>query len=374
MGLPFLDDLGSHATITRPEINVRFGSSASDAPFGGIVQAAAELLGGTDDAWRTHLASVALRRALAPEVDVLTIQLARSAHAPVPALEDEGSLELGAAGDLTKVFTGRIDSLKFGESAITCTACNGGRRLASLRANRAYENTSAVDIVGDLASGAGVSHRASGGGETLPRYVVDDTRSLLEHVSSLASLTGASVYFDGEGTLQLIEAGSGSSVRTFTYGVDIIQFLIGERSSTAAAIDAVGEGAAGEAGSNGAFWLRKNPAAMRATQGSGDATRFYRDARLRSAAAVSARASALASAHRGVGTRSELLVSGAPEIAPGALITLSDMPDSASNGEYFVRRVTHRFDPMDGFSSRLVVERRGAAGGGDLLSALGGLL
>jgi phage protein D len=374
MDLPFLDQPASQATITLPTVKLQFGSSVGDSPFGGIVDAVADLLGGTEDAWRTHLIAVSLRRALAPEVDVLVLELARSPHGPAPALDDEGSLEIGAADSLTKVFTGRIDAIRFATAAITVTACNGGRLLATRRVNRSYENASAIDIIGDLASGAGLSHQSSGSAASMPRYVVDDTRSLFEHVASLASLSGASVFFDGEGALQLIEANSGESVRTFTYGADVLRFSVGDRAAATASVDVVGEGAAGEAGSAGALWFRKDPAAMRATEGAGDPTRYYRDARLRSAAAVSARASALSAAHEGARTRGDLLVSGAPDVMPGSLVTLGGMPDSSCDGEYFVRRIVHRFDATSGFVSELSVQRRSSGGAEDLLGALGGLL
>src|SRR5262245_59885158 len=137
MALPFFESEGSPGSAV-PSVRLQFGSGSGDAPFGGVLDAVADLLGGTEDAWRTHVAAVHLRRSLAPEVDALQVQLARSSHGPAFALGDEGFLELGAGATATKVFSGRVDGIHSGARAVALTAGNGSGQLARQRLNRSY--------------------------------------------------------------------------------------------------------------------------------------------------------------------------------------------------------------------------------------------
>jgi phage protein D len=194
-------------------------------------------------------------------------------------------------------------------------------------------------------------------------------------MARLAELNGSLLYFDGAGALQLIEAGSGSSVRTFNFGIDILEFQLAQRAQAIASLEAAGEGAAGESGSNAAFWLRKDPAAMRVSTGTIAPVRYFHDARLRSRDAVSARAQALALKQQREATRSEILVTGTAELEPGSIITLAGLPESRFDGEYCIHSLTQRFDATRGFTSELRIQRCGdAAALGDLLGALGSLL
>jgi phage protein D len=103
--------------------------------------------------------------------------------------------------------------------------------------------------------------------------------------------------------------------------------------------------------------------------------RYFRDARLRSRAAVSARAQALALAQQRQATRSELIVTGSAELEPGSLITLAGLPEARFDGEYCITALTQRFDATRGFTSELRIQRCGDASVlGDLAGALGGLL
>lgn len=374
MALPFFNE-ESGAAVVVPTVELQFGAAGADAGFGGVVAAVASLLGGDADAWRTHLHSLQLQRGLAPCVDVLQVQLARSANAPAAALGDTGTLALGYSDGNVQVFSGSIDAVHAGVRTTTITASNGGRLLAQHRLNRSFESQTAADIIAALAQEAAVEAELNGAGDTLPRYVIDDARSLYEHMARLADLNGAVLYFDGAGTLQLIDAGSGSSARTFNYGIDILGFQLAERAQAIAGLDVVGEGAAGEAGSNAAFWLRKDPAAMRVSTGTAAPVRYFRDARLRSRAAVSARAQALALKQQRESTRSEVIVTGAAELEPGSIITLAGLPEARCDGEYCIQSLTHRFDATRGFLTELRIQRCGDASAlGDLLGALGSLL
>jgi phage protein D len=374
MALPFFDEDSSTAVLV-PTVKLQFGAAGDDSGFGGAVAAVASFLGGDADAWRTHLHSVQLQRGLAPCVDVLQVQLARSAHAPAVALGDTGSLELGYGDSNVPVFNGSVDAMYSSVRATTLTASNGGRLLAQHRINRSFENQTATDIIAALAQEVGVTAQLNGSGAALPRYVVDDARSLYEHMARLADLNGSLLYFDGAGVLQLIEAGSGSSVRTFNYGIDILGFQLAQRAQAIAGLDVVGEGAAGESGSNAAFWLRKDPAAMRVSTGTTAPLRYFRDARLRNRDAVSARAQALALKQQREATRSEIILTGTAELEPGAIITLAGLPESRCDGEYCIHSLAQRFDVTRGFVTELCIQRCGDASAlGDLLGALGSLL
>ena len=273
--IPFLDSGSSGpATVSRPAATVSFGaSSSSSSGFGGIVDAAASLLAGAPgDPWREHLLSLRLRRAMAPNVDVLELLMAAVATAPAVAIADEGSVSLtGSDGADTPVFNGKVDGIHERPNGLRLvTATNGSRELAQARLNRSFEQQDAGAIVQALASELGLSSELPGDAPTLPRFVVDDRLSLYGHIARLAALNGYVACIAADGTVKVKDpAADAEPTASVAYGVDILDFALGERAPHTAAVQVTGEGAAGDQGSDAWYWLRKDPASNQSTAGSG---------------------------------------------------------------------------------------------------------
>jgi phage protein D len=379
--IPFLDQGASGPpSVSRPAATVTFGSaSASSSGFGGIVDAAASLLAGAPgDPWREHLLSLRLRRGLAPEADVLQLLVAATPTAPAVALADKGSLSLtGSDGTDMLVFTGQVDGIhERASGARLVTATNGSRELAQARLNRSFEQQDAGQIIQALASELGLSADTPGNVPTLPRFVVDDRVSLYAHVARLAALSGFIVCIAADGGVKVKDpAAGGEPTARISYGVDVLDFTLGERAAHTAAVQVTGEGAAGDQGSDAWYWLRKDPAANQSTAGSGTPLRTISLGALRSADVVATLASAKLQRASEAATRGWLLTAGAPQVEPGDNVELSGMPQSSLNGSYRVDEIVHEFDVRSGFRSRLRVVNAGAGGGaGGLAGLIGGLL
>jgi hypothetical protein len=377
--IPFLDSGSSGpATVSRPAATVSFGASSSaSSGFGGIVDAAASLLAGAPgDPWREHLLSLRLRRAVAPNVDVLELLVAAVATAPAVEIADEGSVSLtGTDGADTEVFTGAIDGIHDRANGMRLvTATNGSRLLAQARLNRSFEQQDAGEIIEALASELGLSSELPGGAPMLPRFVVDDRVSLYGHIARLAAFSGHLVCIGADGTVKAKDtAADAEPTASLAYGVDILDFALGQREPHTAAVQVTGEGAAGDQGSDAWYWLRKDPASNQSTAGSGTPLRASSMGALRSAADVEAFAAARLRRAGEAATRGWLLIAGAPQIEPGDNVDVSGLPQSSLDGAYRVDDIVHQFDARGGFRSRLQVVKAGAGGGG-LADLLGGLL
>jgi phage protein D len=380
-GLPFLETSSSGpATVSRPAATIAFGgASSSSSGFGGLVDAAASLLSGASgDPWKEHLLALRLRRTLAPQVDVLELLMAAAATAPPVALADEGTVSLtGSDGADTAVFKGKVDGIHDRARGVRLlTATNGSRELAQARINRSFEQQDAGQIIEALASELGLSAELPGGAPSLPRYVVDDRLSLYAHIARLAALSGFLVCVGADGTVKVKDPAAGAEpAARIAYGVDLLNFTLGERAAHTASVQMTGEGAAGDQGSDAWYWLRKDPASNQSTAGSGAPLRTVSVAALRSADAVATLATAKLQRAAEAATRGWLLVAGSPQIEPGDNVDLSGMPQSSLDGSYRVDEVVHDFDARGGYRSRLRVVNAGAASGaGSLLDAIGGLL
>lgn len=379
VGLPFLDSASGPATVSHPVAKLSFaGGGGGGSGLGGLASAAADLLGAATgaDPWRDHLTALRLRRALAPQVDVLELCVARASTAPSVSLDDEGSLSLnGSDGSDVPVFKGKVDGIReqaHGTRLVTVT--NGGRQLSQARLNRSFEQQDAGQIIQALASELGLSCDLSGSGTSLPRFVVDDRAGLYAHIARLAALSGLLVRVDADGRLAVLDPASpGEPVARLAYGVDVLNFSLGGRAPHTAAVQITGEGAAGSDGSDAWCWLRKDPAANQASAGSGTPLRSLSVAALRSADAVATVARAkVARASEGA-TRGWLTVAGTPQVAPGDNVAISSLPEASLDGTYRVDEVVHAFDARRGFRSRLGVVSAGAASSG-ALDLIGGLL
>ena len=374
--IPFLESGSSGPqAVSRPAATVSIGaSSSSSSGFGGIADAAASLLAGAPgDPWREHLLSLRLRRALAPNVDLLELVVAAVETAPAVAIADQGSVSLtGSDGSDTPVFTGKVDGLHARPNGLRLvTATNGSRELAQARLNRSFEQQDAGAIIAALASELGLSSELPGDAPMLPRFVVDDRLSLYAHIARLAALSGYVACIAADGTLRVKDpAADAEPAASVAYGVDILDFALGERAPHTAAIQVTGEGAAGDQGSDAWYWLRKDPASNQSTAGTGT-PRGMSVAALRSSEAVASHARARLARTSEAATLGWLLIAGAPQLEPGDPVGLSGMPQAANDGTYRVEEIVHEFDGRAGFRSRLRVVRTGAGGtGGGLLGGL----
>lgn len=230
--------------LSRPAVTLTFGAAAGGG--GGIGGALGEfasavgLGGAAGPGLEAGLVSLRLRRGIAPAVDVAELLLAPVPGGPdLPAPGDAGEIGF-AAGDATAAFACTIDRREDRADGLArLTATNGGRLLARLRVETAFESQSPGAIIDALAAEAGVTSQAgSGTGDRLPRYVADEGCALLDHVARLAATAGRLAAFDDAGALVLIDdaAEGGEAVARLVAGETLLDWRIGAREAPAGAV------------------------------------------------------------------------------------------------------------------------------------------
>jgi len=368
-GLPFFDDTAP-SPVRAPTVEITISSSGGDSGgFGGMADAASGLLGGASAAsWADHLLSLSLHQGFAPNVDYIDLLIAATEGAPEAALGDEGTIAIGAADAVEDLFSGSIIAIeRRGDSMRRYRLSNGSHSLAQARINQSVIDMSVQDAISHAASQYNYSPQAdiSGSDDLLPQIVFDDSSTLWDHFAYLAGLRGANLWFDATDALQLADQlEQGDSVATFTWGEDLLEANLWQRSAHSGAITAFGGDRI-----DGDFVLRKEATPNRAEQGDGLPARFYRDGLLQTQQDLTTRAAAAALNGLRQTDLSELLVSGSAALGPGRVIELASLP-GGGDGNYLIHRAHHTFDHLNGWRTHLSVSE--ASGGG--LGAVGGLI
>ena len=362
--MPLLPQFDAEATasIQVPTVEITIGS-VDGGGFGGMADAAMDLLGGGAASWADHLSELTLQLGFAPRVDALELVIAQSGGAPEAALGNSGEIALGPSGATETLFSGQVVAIeKRGDGLRRYRLANGARQLAEARINRSLTDMSVADAIGFALGELGlqVDTDISGGDGPLSQYAFDDSRSLWDHITELAVLRGCNAWFDSANRLQIADAlEQGDPVATFAYGNDLLEHNLWQRAPHSGQITAIG-GARADDG----FTLRKQSAPNQAVAGDGAPHRFYRHAALGSQQDLAARAEAAAIGGQRQTNSGELLVAGNAAARPGTVITLSGLP-GGGDGDYLVTSAHHRLDRTEGWRTRLSVSSaQGAAAGG----------
>jgi phage protein D len=324
---------GSSApSVRRPAFEVRIGSgSAKD--------------------WAAALISFSVEAALAPAVDASELCASPLSDAPTAALADAAAISAGYEDDPpVAVFTGQVGAVRGSiRGGTRITVVNGGALLARLRVNQAYDQQTAGAIVSDLASQASVDTGSIEDGVTYPYYVIDDGRSAWQHIAALARKNDFVAWFTTEGKLSFGPADSGSAVRSFQYGKDILALEVVFADPAYGTVSAIGEGAAGTQGNDAWAWLLKDASQVTSQAGSGDPQRLLVDGALRSADAARQAAAGAAAAAARTATSGRMVVSGAATVTVNSTIAIAGAPQGSLNGTALVERVLHRYSKAGGF-------------------------
>lgn len=287
------------------------------------------------------------------------------------ALKDPVVLKLGADGDETTVFTGRVVALRVALDGVIVEALGAMNDLLDLRTAAMYEEKSAGDIVSALASAAGMKKKTVDSGPTLPRYIVDGRVSAYLHVRDLADRLGYEVYADRDGKLMFHALGaatgldspggfspslpSGLGGDTYSYGTHLIA------AQSIAGVDAWGkilvgaESPASNQGDKTVSWLTAKDTDFDGEGGSGKPERLYLDpvARTKDLATRFAKGRLVTANRRSQQVRFTTI--GRPSLDLGDSVTVNKATDKQINGSGYLRAIRHRFDTQDGFITELRV-------------------
>jgi phage protein D len=311
---------------------------------------------GSADGLARAVVSIELEAGTAPGVDALVTVLASGADAPAVAVGDKCSVSLGYEGELEKVFSGAVASVRRSVDGPTrVLATNAGAGLARMRVNQSYEQLSAGEIVNELASRFGVEPGAVEDGVQLPFYVVDDRRSVWAHLAVLARACGYLTFADPEGRIVFGPPPAGPPTQSFAYAVDVLSLAAAGSTASVGAVTIVGEGAAGSQGADAAAWFAKDAAGVTGTAGSGVPERLFQEPSLRTGEAAQTAADAAA---RTPALTGRVVVPGAPGVTVGGAIEITGTPGDTLNGICTVRALRHRYAKRAGFVTTIDFARR----------------
>lgn len=258
------------------------------------------------------------------------------------------TVRLGEVGDETLVWTGTLGRVEREPDALVLEGLSDTASLSALRTSRSYVDQSVADIVGDLASDTTVDEVEAD--VSLSAYHLDDRRSAWSHIQELAALAGAEVGSSPGGGLRFVSPRSGSADHTLRFGAEVLRWQAGPASAPTPVV-AAAHGSGSESGADQWHWIRRD-------LGGGDAP-------LRAVAAFATRdaadnlTSVLEARAAAAGTGGRLILTGDPEIRPGDLLEVTDLPDG-DPGVLRARAVEHFLDGRTGFVTVVAAEGAGA--------------
>jgi prophage tail gpP-like protein len=267
--------------------------------------------------------------------------------------DNEVTIELGYEEDdeLTQVMVGGIVSVDPGLTTSRATGHSAAQKLLRTFVDKTYEGKTAAQIVRDLSGKAGVDVATADSGITFPAYVVDGRRNVHRHMSDIAAYCGFDLYINSDGELVFEQFTNGDTVHTLEYAKHIVELAVEQNDALAGQVEVFGESPGGGQAEEAWAWLTKDFSSQKGTVGSGDPILLLERPVLRTAVAARTAAEAAHTRIERRSIRGRLMIAGRPQVKLGDAIRLRDVPESALNGTFQVRGVTHRLSKVDGFTT-----------------------
>jgi len=264
---------------------------------------------------------------------------------------DDVRVYLGYEDDLKVIFTGFLSSIKRGSSSARLECFNSSIKLVKHRVSRVYESQTSGDIVRDLAGEADVQVGEISSGIRLPYYVVDNRRTVYDHMSYLADRNGFELYVNEENKLFFKEYEE-KEPHKVEYKVNLLDSDVSVLEKGEVRIVVCGESPASFRGSDTFHWLTKRE--VKGSAGSGTTIVIF-DPVVRDEETADRVAKAKLE-------RMSVKAKGWVRIIGDSTIKLNDTVEIIGVGEeidgkYQVRGVKHSFSRSRGFTSSLKLMR-----------------
>lgn len=288
-----------------------------------------------------------------------------------PELGDAATIELGYApdGDETRseepvqVMAGTVVEREPGLVTERVIGFSAAQALLRTVVDQTYEETTAGEIVRDLAERAGVETATVEDGERFPAYVVDGRRSAWHHARELADLQGFDLYVDAEGALVFQRFAGGATRHLFEYAKHVLALDRRSVPERAAGVRAVGESPGASRGDESWAWLTKDFARWQGEEGEGEPVLLLERRALRTSRTAALAAVAAHTALRRRAVTGRLLALGRPQVRLGDALRLAGVPEEGVDGTYQVRGVTHRLHKERGFTTEVAFRGLALEGG-----------
>ncbi len=285
---------------------------------------------------------------LAPVVDSLEVVL--PPHVALSAQAgDDVKLKLNNGETEAEVFTGTIEAIHRRFDSIRVRALNGGGTLARFRPAITFEQVSAGDVATSLCGAAGVDTGEIADGVDLAFYAADPGRNAWEHIARVAEWSGAIARMTAENTLDMRVVNATNAEVALRYGRELLSL---DQESRAAAIESfvvAGESGAGSTSAPEAVRPSTDFFGGSRPDGPSLASRWSSQPALRTTAAAASAGAALQRAYGASRMRGHFRAFLLPQLQPGAVVEIQDLPEGLATDVIWLRRVSH------------VIERRGAS-------------
>jgi hypothetical protein len=290
-----------------------------------------------------------LRLAAAPVIDSLTATLPAAVKLSASP-GDPAALTLGSGEKEAAVFSGTVDSVRRSFDGVRVTALDAGAALARLRPAATYEKVTAGTVIRRLADTAGADVGAVDDGVDLAFYVADPGRTALDHVARLAAWSGALARVSAAGALEARVVDASRAEVALRFGREVLALDDATVRSTVTSWVVAGEGGAGTTAAPAALRPVTDFFAGQRPDGPSLDSRWRFAPALRTPRGAATAGAALARSYRSSRERGRLSAFLQPDLRPGTIIEVHDLPDGLPGGPLWLHHVRHRLDGTGAFT------------------------
>jgi hypothetical protein len=320
--------------------------------------------------WTQQVLGLELKLAAAPSIDVLTVTLPFAAL-PSAAPGDDAKLTLDNSENKADVFAGTVDSVRHSYDQIRVTAVNAGAKLAQYRPATTYEQITGGTLIRNLCSDVGADTGNIEDGPSLAFYAADPSRTALEHISRVCDWSGAMCRISAKNQVESIVVNGSSADLALKYGREILTLDQSQLLSSVDSFVVAGESGAGSTSSPDALRPSTDFFAGNRPNGPSAGTLWRWEPALRTAQAAGTAGTALMRLYKSDRQRGTLEAFLQPQLRPGTVFEIQELPDPLLKGPFWITSVTHRVSSRRSYS-----QVRFSMGGSDFdpSSLLGSLL
>lgn len=295
---------------------------------------------------RSHLVELQAIATLAVPINRCRIGLGQPQALNV-APNDPVAVKLGYGNDAVLVFTGTVESVEWGIDRVTVYAAGGFQSLTSARFNLLYEQSTAGDIVKDIAhSRLKLAVAKIENGLKFPVYALGNQTSAYDHLNALSYQCGFDFYANPQDKMVFAKYKAANTHR-LTYGSHILSAVSDHPSSGITGVEVYGESPCSQGQGEQAYaWLTKKE--VKGSAGSSGSLLQLNASTARTQAIADDIAQAML-VRRQQKQRGQIRILGGPNIQLGDAITVTKMPLSQQNGSFKIVGVTHRLNRQQGF-------------------------
>lgn len=259
------------------------------------------------------------------------------------------SIELTSGEVSEVVFTGEVISTDNNLGLTTVEVASDAYKLSTARVNQIFENQSADQIISELVDDVGITIGNVSASSSYPYFVVNENRSISDHIRLLASREGMECYFNVNNELVVEKFSRTSADHELIYGKHILDLEIFASKPVTSHTRVYTESPASTQGQDTWHWLTKDSSSFTSSAGTGSNLFSITDGSVRTKDSADQFAVHKLGAIKDISTTGRLKLLGNPTIKIADAIETRNIPKPELNGLFKVTGVEHRFNKTEGY-------------------------